>query len=134
MSQPRLFQNAMNGIDAAQLSCTMWMRAPVQSASVAARFSASTATTSVRAARCDSGSLRPAAFKRFCRQNRIGEFSAWIEQRRPSSARISNPSSTAPSDGHGLSPVVLPRNSFVPIIPASAIGRSWSRLCSPRRP
>jgi hypothetical protein len=36
--------------------------------------------------------------------------------------------------GAGLSPVVLPRNSFVPIMPASAIGRSWSRLCSPSRP
>src|SRR5256885_7091677 len=38
--------------------------------SVQARVSASMATMSVRAARWASGSLRPAAFSRSCRQNR----------------------------------------------------------------
>ena len=86
----------------------MWMRAPVHSARIAARETASIATTAGREARCASGSRRPAAARRACRRSMTELVSACSETRLPVGATTSKASSIAPVDGEGIWPKVLP--------------------------
>ena len=64
----------------------------------------------------------------------IEAFSAWTVQRMPSLARISNPSSIAPSDGAGRSPKVFPMKHLKPLTPARVRSSSTSILFSSRSP
>ena len=86
----------------------MWMRAPVHSARMAARLTASIATTAGRAAKCASGSRRPAAVMRASRRAMIEAVSACSEMRLPVGATSSKASSIAPVEGEGMFPNVLP--------------------------
>ena len=61
MSTPRALASRSGRNSSADEMCRMWMRAPVHSARIAARLTASIATTAGREARCASGSVRPAA-------------------------------------------------------------------------
>jgi hypothetical protein len=88
--------------------CSTCTRAPVHSASTAARETASTATIAGRAAICARGSMRPAASSRAWRQAMIEASSACREMRMPEGAMISKPSSMAPVEGLGRLPKVLP--------------------------
>ena len=84
------------------------MRAPVHSARIAARLTASTATTAGREAICASGSRRPARASRSWRRSMIELVSACSEMRLPVGATTSNASSIAPVEGEGILPKVLP--------------------------
>ncbi len=86
----------------------MWMRAPVHSDRIAARLTASTATTAGRDAICARGSTRPASRIRSSRRTMIELVSAWSETRLPVGATTSKHSSIAPVDGDGIAPNVLP--------------------------
>src|SRR5947199_15177 len=68
MSTPRALASRSGRSSSADEICRMWMRAPVHSARIAARLTASTATTAGRDAMCASGSMRPA-----CRRRAAGE-------------------------------------------------------------
>ena len=84
------------------------MRAPVHSARIAARLTASIATTAGREARCASGSVRPASRIRVSRRSMIELVSACSEMRLPVGATTSKASSIAPVEGDGILPKVLP--------------------------
>ena len=84
------------------------MRAPVHSARIAARLTASIATTAGREAICASGSVRPAARSRVSRRSMIEFVSACSEIRLPVVATTSKASSIAPVEGVGIFPNVLP--------------------------
>ena len=84
------------------------MRAPVHSARIAARLTASTATTAGREARCARGSVRPASRSRVSRRSMMELVSACSEMRFPVGATVSKASSMAPVEGLGILPNVLP--------------------------
>ena len=77
-------------------------------AHIAARLTASTATTAGREAIWASASVRPASRSRVSRRSITELVSAWSEMRLPVGATTSKASSIAPVEGDGILPNVLP--------------------------
>ena len=75
---------------------------------MAARLTASIATTAGREAMWASGSCGPRRVSRVCRRSMIELVSACSEMRLPVAATTSKASSMAPVEGDGILPKVLP--------------------------
>ena len=130
-STPRALAARSRNSESAALWCAMCTRAPVHSASVSTRPMASISATAGRAARCACASMRPASCSCFWRRAMIDEFSACTTVRTPSGARISKPSSSAPSLGAGRLPKVLPTKALKLVAPPSSRSSSRCTVSSP---